>query len=265
MLRTDKTLFATLFNFKSILLRQGTRLKWDSKLFVVTDTSIPSLQYKVRHQRRCNSSYEYGFKERAESLARVYFLSRINFSAGDIFIDCGANVGDVKLWFELNEIDVEYIGFEPSPIEFSCLKTNVHPSVVHNIGLWNEKGELNFYVSSQGADSSLIEPKEYDEIITSQVLRLDEFVNSNVKCLKLEAEGAEPEILDGLGDKLSLIEYICADLGYERGVDCDSTFMPVTNFLLSKGFELIDVEHGRICAIYRNKHFLSKTPAKCRP
>ena len=27
LLRTDKTLFAKLFNFKSMLLRQGTRLK----------------------------------------------------------------------------------------------------------------------------------------------------------------------------------------------------------------------------------------------
>ena len=161
----------------------------------------------------------------------------------------------------MNEIAVEYIGFEPSPIEFSCLEQNVRPSVVHNVGLWNEEGELNFYISSQGADSSLIEPQEYNEIIKSKVLRLDEFVSSNVKCLKLEAEGAEPEILEGLGDKLSLVEYICADLGYERGVDCESTFAPVTNFLLSKGFELIDVQHGRICALYRNKHFLSKKPS----
>ena len=79
-----------------------------------------------------------------------------------------------------------------------------------------------------------------------------------MKCLKLEAEGAEPEILEGLGDKLSLVEYICTDLGYERGVHCESTFLAVTNFLLSKGFELIDVQHGRICVLYRNKHFLSK-------
>ena len=65
----------------------------------------------------------------------------------------------------MNEIVVEYIGFEPSPIEFSCLEQNVRPSVVHNVGLWNEEGELNFYISSQGADSSLIKPQEYNEII----------------------------------------------------------------------------------------------------
>lgn len=261
LLGTDRTLFAMLFNLKSMLLRQSTRVYWDGKTFVVTDKSIPSVQYKIRHQRQCNLAYEYGFKERSDSLGKVYFLSQIDFTPGDIFIDCGANVGDLKLWFELNEIAVEYIGFEPSPIEFSCLEQNVCPSVVHNVGLWNEEGELNFYISSQGADSSLIEPQEYNEIIKSKVLRLDEFVSSNVKCLKLEAEGAEPEILEGLGDKLSLVEYICADLGYERGVDCESTFAPVTNFLLSKGFELIDVQHGRICALYRNKHFLSKKPS----
>ena len=73
--------------------------------------------------------------------------------------------------------------------------------------------------------------------------------------LKLEAEGAEPEILEGLGKKIDLVEFISADLGYERGINCESTLAPVTNFLLSRGFDLIDISHGRICALYKNKAF----------
>ena len=129
------------------------------------------------------------------------------------------------------------------------------PSVVHNVGLWNEDGKLTFYVSSQGADSSLIEPTEYDEKITCKVSRLEKYIDKPIKCLKLEAEGAEPEILEGLGEKINMVEYIAADLGFERGIEAESTLVPVTNYLLARGFELVDVNHGRICALFRNTRF----------
>lgn len=255
LLKTDKNVFATMFNIKSVLYGKGARLMWNGGVFVVTDEAYDWFRYKIRHQQQCNMAYKGGVLARAESLADVYFLKKIDFKQGDVFIDCGANVGDLKLWFEMQSIDIEYIGFEPSPVEFKCLKENVSPSVVHNVGLWNEEGELKFYVSSQGADSSLIEPKDYDDVITSRVYRLDAFVNSRVKCLKLEAEGAEPEVVEGLGDKLELVEYITADLGYERGKEAESTLIPATNFLLHKGFELVDVQHERVCGLYRNMRF----------
>lgn len=253
LLRFDKQAFATFFNLKSLLIFSSSRVNWNGTVFVVTDSEIRNFKYTIRHQRQCNTAYEYGVKKRAESLADCYFLNEIEFNDGDIFLDCGANVGDVKIWFDLNNININYVAFEPSPIEFDCLKENVKPCTVYNVGLWNEKGELEFFVSSQGADSSLIEPASYDEKINVQVDRLESYVHSTVKLLKLEAEGAEPEILEGLGDKLSLIEYISADLGPERGVECESTLVPVTNYLLERGFELIHVSHERICALYKNK------------
>ncbi|MDA9993939.1 FkbM family methyltransferase [Burkholderiales bacterium] len=200
-------------------------------------------------------AYEGGLLRRAENLAKSYFLTEIAFSKEDIFLDCGANVGDVKLWFNLKGIKIEYQAFEPSPVEFSCLKENVSPSKTYNIGLWNKLGELKFYVSSEGADSSLIEPPTYDEIINVKVRRLEDFVNTKVKCLKLEAEGAEPEILEGLGDKIKLIEYIAADLGFERGIKAESTFIPVNNILIKNDFELVKINHRSVRALYRNKSF----------
>ena len=85
--------------------------------------------------------------------------------------------------------------------------------------------------------------------------RLEEYIDTGIKCLKLEAEGAEPEIIEGLGSKLSLVEYITADLGPERGVNEESTLVPVTNLLLNKGFELVEVQYPRICALFKNKNF----------
>jgi FkbM family methyltransferase len=237
------------------MISSPSRLLWDGDAFVVTDKEINGFKYKIRHQRQCNMAYEFGVKKRAQGLADCYFLNQIEFNDGDIFLDCGANVGDLKIWFDLQDIKINYIGFEPSPIEFSCLKENVHPSTVHNVGLWNTAGELEFFVSSQGANSSLIEPSVFEDKIKVPVNRLESYVSSKIKLLKVETEGAELEVLEGLGGKLSLIEYVSADLGFERGIRCESTFVPVTNYLLERGFELIDFFPGRICALYRNKNF----------
>ena len=255
LLKTDKRVFAAIFNFKSWLFRNTVRLSWDGSCFNVTDKPYPWFSYKVRHRRQCNMAYEGGLLQRAENLAKSYFLNEIAFNNEDIFLDCGANVGDVKLWFNLEGIKIEYQAFEPSPVEFSCLKENVSPSKTHNVGLWNKLGELKFYVSSEGADSSLIEPPTYDAIITVKVRRLEDFINTKVKCLKLEAEGAEPEILEGLGDKIKLIEYIAADLGFERGIKAESTFIPVNNILIKNDFELVKINHRSVRALYRNKSF----------
>tara|TARA_B110000008_G_scaffold276560_1_gene316058 strand:- start:1133 stop:1972 length:840 start_codon:yes stop_codon:yes gene_type:complete len=255
LLRLDKRAFSFFFNLKSLLLSSPARLNWDGKSFIIRDKEISGFKYKIREQRVCNMAYEYGVKKRAQILAECYFLNEIKFNDGDIFLDCGANVGDLKIWFDLNKININYVGFEPSPTEFGCLKENVHPAIVHNIGLWKETGELEFFVSSQNGDSSFIEPVSFDERIKVPVGKLESYVSSNVKIIKLEAEGAEPEILEGLGDKLRLIEYISADLGYERGIKCESTLVPVTNYLLERGFELVNLSHGRICALYKNKNF----------
>ena len=240
------------FNLNSWLLKSGSRLKWDGSNFVVVDKNIPGFSYKFRHQRQGTVAYERGIRTRAESLADTYHLRKIDFKDGDVFLDCGANVGDLKLWFSINHIDLNYVGFEPSPIEFDCLKENIYPSKAFNFGLWSHDGELKFYVSSQGADSRVIEPKHYDEVIHIKVKRLADVIEGDVKCLKLEAEGAEPEVLEGAGEKLNHVEYVSADLGYERGVNEESTLVPVTNYLLQRGFELVDVTHGRICALYKN-------------
>ena len=258
MTKADKSVFVFLFNTQAFFLRSPARASWQNDCFAVIDTSLPLLIQNIRHQKICNEAYKWGFKARADGLAKSYFLEKIGFSNGDTFIDCGANVGDLKLWFDINNIKIDYVGFEPSPVEFDCLKENIRTGTVFNVGLWNKDTHKDFYVSSQGADSSFFRPFWFDEVVRVKVERLEHYISSPVKCLKLEAEGGEPEILEGLGKKLEKIEFISADLGFERGIHADSTLAPVTNYLLGRGFELVDVSHSRVCALFRNKKFKSR-------
>ena len=256
MKRLNGNAAAALFNMEIAMRGTSARISWNGTDFIVTDSSMPKriASRKVPDLLWCNACYMAGFRGRADFLAESYFLSSLDFKKGDVFLDCGANIGDIKLWFDIKSIDIEYIGFEPAPREFRCLKENVAPSVVHNVGLWNESGNMDFYVFSPKGDSSLIEPARYDHVVSVKTKRLEEFITSRVKCLKLEAEGAEPEILEGIGDKLGMIEYIVVNVDFERGVAKESTRVPVMNYLTNNGFEFVEERGGGIFVLFKNRN-----------
>jgi len=250
--KTRGRTFCLLFNLRAMLKGVDARVRFDAatRAYVVRSGKYA---LSFRHEAQAYYACKRGIARRLQLLGETYFLPQIGFAAGDVIVDCGANVGELKYWFVENGLDVEYVGIEPSPLEHRCLAENVAPSQTFNVGLWDRDGTLDFYVSSQMADSSLIEPPEYDEIIQVPTRRLDRLLaGKRIKLLKLEAEGAEPEAIAGCEGLLGDIEYISADLGFERGVDQTSTLGEVTNFLLARGFEIVANGRKRLTVLYRN-------------
>jgi FkbM family methyltransferase len=247
-------MFRHLFNLHAWLRGVDVRVRRDPGGKLVVYSAKESMTFF--HEAQAYYACKRGFVRRAELLGDAYLLPRVSFAPGDVVVDCGANVGELKLYFTHRGIPVEYIGIEPSPLEYECLKENVAPSATFNVGLWNTEGTLDFFVSSQMADSSLIEPRHYDEVVKVATRRLDRLLpDKRIKLLKVEAEGAEPEVVEGCLEILPNIEYVSADVGFERGVAQANTLAPVTNFLLAHGFELVDVGFKRLVALYRNKVF----------
>jgi FkbM family methyltransferase len=244
--------FCRLFNLRARLLGIDARIQLlpDEKVLLATSGGY---ELRFRHEAQAYYACKRGIRRRLELLGETYFLPLIAFEPGDRVVDCGANVGELRYWFLEQKIPVEYVGIEPSPLEYRCLEENVAPAETFNIGLWDADGELDFYVSSQMADSSLIEPPSYDEIIKVPTRRLDGLLTEQpIKLLKLEAEGAEPEAIAGCEGLLDRIEYIAADLGFERGVAETSTLGAVTNFLVPRGFEIVANGRKRLTVLYRN-------------
>ena len=201
-------------------------------------------------------AYSSGLTKRLHDLSRVYFLNEIEFKDGDLILDCGANVGDIHCYLKTFEkAAIRYIGFEPSPPEFKALSENAGSDNSRNVGLWNKSGTLRFYLSSDGADSSLIEPPVFSQVIDVKTVRLDEMIDEPIKLLKLEAEGAEPEVLLGALGALSSIEYISADLSMERGKFQESTIIPVVNFLLENGFIIQNIRFDRLVVLFKNGNY----------
>lgn len=194
------------------------------------------------------SFYARGLQDRAVRLARSYAIDQIDFRPGDVVIDCGANYGDLSLYFQLIEANyVQYVGIEPGRDEFECLEKNigvVGGSILKNVALGEANGSGIFYYDPDPANSSLIAPQEYIDTYSVEIRTLDSLLSDiglegrRIRLLKLEAEGYEPEILLGAGDALPRIDYIAADLGFERGQDSESTAPAVVNLLLASGFRM---------------------------
>lgn len=252
-----KSIFCRLANFRSIFsstLGKGFEVKFSYEKFNGKYT-ISDGEHKIEsyHEKHALWSYQRGIVNRASEMGDIYHLGKIKFSPGDLVIDCGANVGDLMLYLRQECDAIEYVGIEPSPLEYECLVTNVSPMKCLNLGLWFEQSTMDFYLAGQGADSSFIKPRHFDSSLKVNTVRLDSLFDRNIKLLKVEAEGAEPEVLLGSENLLSKIQYISADLGFERGPNEESTLVPVLNFLLERNFELVEISHKRIVALFRNK------------
>jgi len=243
--------FAVLKNVQGVLKNTPERYTSIAGKIQIRDRDV----LWTTHRNRCHL-YSKGFFQRGTSIGKTYLLYNINFGDRDVVIDCGANMGDLQLFFLDLGIDITYIGIEPNPIDFECLHENkIGSASFLNLALWNEKGSLKFWVDSKTASSSLIEPPSFAEIINVEAVRLDQLtLPSRIKLLKVEGEGAEPEILLGCAGILNKIEFISADVGPERGVNQTSTRKDVVDYLVKNNFEIIEENrYHRKTILFKNK------------
>lgn len=208
---------------------------------------------RIRHRR-----YKKGVMAGVDGLARTYHLHKLPISTGGVFIDCGANVGELGLW--ARERGLAYEAFEPEPLEARCCDLNNFggEAQTHRAALWNEATTLTFHSKPDTADSSVFEIDDATGARDVQAVRLDAVIDPatfgpGTRIFKLEGEGAEPEILQGAEGLLPHLDYIAADCGYERGRAAQHTFIEVNDFLLARGYRLIEAGFTRVTVVYRNE------------
>ena len=124
------------------------------------------------------------------------------------------------------------------------------------MGLSNSVNEVvEFYLKDEGGDSSILPINNYTNKINIKTTTLDneiDQIQKKIKLIKLEAEGFEPEILQGLKKYLNYVEYITIDCGFERGVKLESTITQCSNHLIQNNFKMIDFGAPRIVALFKN-------------
>ena len=216
---------------------------------------------RIRHNRS-----KRGVAVGIEALARQYNLHHIPVSPGDLLIDCGANIGELGVWARLH--DLNYIAIEPETLESRCVDLNAFAgeAKTFRMALWFEETVLSFFSKPTTADSSVIEMNDFDNVRQVQAKRLDALITdlpANAKTiLKVEAEGAEPEVLAGAKELLKNIDYIAIDCGFERGKNKDHTFSETNTILVDNGFRVEQANFKRMTMVYRN---IAKTSVKSHP
>ena len=161
--KIEKTHYCTIRNIINLICKREYKLSYDkiNRVYKKTYHNGHFIYYSDKKRSvRIHSPY----REMIKKLIYSYCLENIEFEKGDVVIDCGANVGELGLYFSQQNFDIEYIAFEPSLKEYMACKMNHPNSKIYNIGLWDEKKELSFYIKSDTADSWLFEIEDYDNM-----------------------------------------------------------------------------------------------------
>ena len=192
-------------------------------------------EYVYSDPARALNRYCNGRTARIDQVANRYGLHMIDFSPGDLALDVGANYGDVSDYLLGKGLNV--VAMEPNPSEAELLKVNFTNLLVLQCAASNRRGEGAFFLGERGGDSSLLRHPNTTSEIKVREERIDElFADMDIKLIKIDAEGFEPEVLSGCKGIMSRVEYFAIESGPERGLHQETTVDEVRNFLSEHAF-----------------------------
>ena len=242
----DGSLFTKLIN---LFIRRKVKLYFEAPLYygIEGDTKFYFPNKRITRLLK-------GIDKNSKEIFNHYLLDKIDFSSGDTIVDCGANVGE--LYFELDKVikKLNYIAFEPDPEVFQCLEKNVKKDNTLLIpqALSNQSAHEKLYINTDDGDTSLVFSGS-EAFIEVETLILDELNISDIKLIKMDAEGHELEVLQGSSNTLKSTEYVSVDFGPEKGTKGDNTIPDVTNFLYENNFKMIFANTDRHIGLFKNE------------
>jgi len=162
-----------------------------------------------------------------------------NFRSGGVFVDIGANVGGYTI--RLARLGRVY-AFEPHPLLFAKLKYNLnlnhiqHSVVAKKVCVSNKAGYTKLAISRHMGKHSIVlnVQDKLAEIIVESTTLDDELINeSHIEAIKIDAEGAEPLILEGANKTLQKTRIVVVETSLPE------VRKKVFNHLISKGFKYL--------------------------
>ena len=242
---TSKKTFTRSVN---LLLKKKSKLNYENGMYYASDNSGKFHFPNKRVVRMLT-----GIVEQSNKLFDLYCLDEITFSRDDKVIDCGANTGELYPYLKKIVPELEYIAFEPDQKVYDCLLKNVidDRATLRSEALSNKSEMTKFYNATYSADSSLeySGDKSYTKVKT---IKLDDLELTNIKLLKIDAEGHELEVLQGALKTLSQIMYISVDFGPEKGEQEERTLPEVSNFLYENNFKMVFANSRRDIGLFLN-------------
>jgi FkbM family methyltransferase len=192
--------------YKDQILNASKLLEQDAQGYELWETP------KGRYWVPAGSRYVLPFNL-AEQQRKIYGTGEYGPHAGDVTLDCGANVG-VTVHEELAAGAKMVVAIEPAPENLECLRRNYAGEiaagrvVVVPKGVWDKNDFLTLRVDpkNSAADSFVIPLAGATELEKVPLTTIDKLVEElkldRVDYIKLDIEGAEPKALAGARDTL---------------------------------------------------------------
>ena len=195
--------------------------------------------------------YKRGLAARLHNHDRQYLFTALDPPPGPV-LDVGAHAGEFSL-MALSRGRAVY-AVEPDPDALACLRRNLagqESITVIDALVWNAEEKLTFSLAASKANSSVFGPDAPEETtgtIRRRATTLDRIAEDygidGLAFLKCDAEGAEPEVLEGGRELLRRTARIAIDTGPER--QGGRTSAACEALLRDAGFTVRTRERGRI-------------------
>jgi len=198
------------------------------------------------------SRFMRGFEHAGKRMWLRYKADKLlNGETPKTLIDIGSNIGEFS-YFVLNEYrqDINVFCFDPDPIAIKCIENNLSnfDFNLNPIALSDKNGESTFWLKPESADSSLHKSSSDSVEFKVQTRTLDKVFSqinfSRPALLKMDAEGHEPEVLEGGRKTLERIDFVTIDGGLERSGY--STSSEVARILHETGFNEVSISSNHI-------------------
>jgi FkbM family methyltransferase len=121
---------------------------------------------------------------------------------GEVFVDCGANLG----WYSVlaATLGAEVVAFEPEPGNLALLHTNIHVNglgsnvEVHPVAVGRSSGQVTLQLSDDNQGDHRIVAQPDGTTLDVPMVRIDDVVADRVPAVvKLDTQGSEVSIIRG--------------------------------------------------------------------
>ena len=162
--------------------------------------------------------------------------------AGVTAVDVGAHNGETALAWSLFMLEPEIYSFEPDPASYRTARQNVGRLVnaLHPVGLSDASGQAPFNTTSgSGGDATFaLEDSPPDEYTQVRIARGDDLLAGVWPDLvKVDVEGYERHVLDGLEQTLARCRYLTLETSLMRPKD--HRFHEIAATVAKHRFELL--------------------------
>ena len=204
------------------------------------------------------SDWKRGGKENRDRMMDYYFSSKFApLEKGDIVFDVGAYIGMTSI-VAAERAKMVY-AIEPSPRARKCLEYNTenYDNIeVLPFAVWNKSEEIELEYGLTSSEDGLITPDDGGDgqsvaVQAHSIATIADIVNvDQIDFVKIEAEGVEPEIVDGMAN--ANVKKVSSTGNAERYGE--TTYQEVSDKLTSQGYSVLINPNHNYKMVYGKKN-----------